>query len=122
MWYQPGHQALNIKSINTLTGHQALNIRAKAHRASSPQRKSKSSQGIKPSTSNEYAWTQKQTCEKDARTRIGYAVTMQLARRVNLFAVASCDRQHCGNRPVFSQKPNFSSTQIPNLIGNLTYD
>ncbi|KEH33483.1 hypothetical protein MTR_3g040310 [Medicago truncatula] len=37
MWYQPGHQALNIKSINTLTGHQALNIRAKAHRASSPQ-------------------------------------------------------------------------------------
>ncbi|KEH30513.1 hypothetical protein MTR_4g073750 [Medicago truncatula] len=39
MWYQPGHQALNIKSINTLTGHQALNIRAKAHRGSSPQRK-----------------------------------------------------------------------------------
>ncbi|KEH35214.1 hypothetical protein MTR_3g082087 [Medicago truncatula] len=37
MWYQPEHQALNIKSINTLTGHQALNIRAKAHRASSPQ-------------------------------------------------------------------------------------
>ncbi|KEH26431.1 hypothetical protein MTR_6g059445 [Medicago truncatula] len=61
MWYQPGHQALNIKSINTLTGHQALNIRAKAHRASSPQRKSKSSQSIKPSTSNEYAWTQQLT-------------------------------------------------------------
>ncbi|KEH16714.1 hypothetical protein MTR_0108s0010 [Medicago truncatula] len=36
MWYQPGHQALNIKSLITLTGHQALNIRAKAHRASSP--------------------------------------------------------------------------------------
>ncbi|KEH43142.1 hypothetical protein MTR_1g085265 [Medicago truncatula] len=55
------HQTLNIKSINTLTGHQALNIRAKAHRASNPQRKSKSSQGIKPSTSNEYAWTQQRT-------------------------------------------------------------
>ncbi|KEH15272.1 hypothetical protein MTR_1539s0010 [Medicago truncatula] len=47
MWYQPRYQALNI--------------RAKAHRASSPQRKSKSSQGIKPSTSNEYAWTQQVT-------------------------------------------------------------
>ncbi|AES75631.1 hypothetical protein MTR_6g052320 [Medicago truncatula] len=32
-------------SINTLTGRQALNVRAKAHRASSPQL-------------NEYAWTQ----------------------------------------------------------------
>ncbi|KEH16701.1 hypothetical protein MTR_0111s0030 [Medicago truncatula] len=34
----PGHQAPNILSINTLPGHQALNL------------KSKSSQGIKPST------------------------------------------------------------------------
>ncbi|KEH19916.1 hypothetical protein MTR_8g061895 [Medicago truncatula] len=32
-----------------LTGHQTLNV------------KSKSSQGIKPSTSNEYAWTQQRT-------------------------------------------------------------
>ncbi|KEH24249.1 hypothetical protein MTR_7g106370 [Medicago truncatula] len=31
------------------------------HRASSPQHKSKSSQSIKPSTSNEYAWTQQLT-------------------------------------------------------------
>ncbi|KEH16552.1 hypothetical protein MTR_0149s0060 [Medicago truncatula] len=61
MWYQSRHQALNIKSINTLTGHPALNIRTKAHRASSPQRKSKSSQSIKSSTSNEYARTQQLT-------------------------------------------------------------
>ncbi|KEH31725.1 hypothetical protein MTR_4g103695 [Medicago truncatula] len=33
-----GYQALNVLSINTLSGHQALNL------------KSKSSQGIKPST------------------------------------------------------------------------
>ncbi|KEH25957.1 hypothetical protein MtrunA17_Chr6g0464991 [Medicago truncatula] len=51
-----------------------------------------------------------------------YAVTRQLVRRVSLLAVASCDRKLYGNRPVSSQKPNFSSTQTPNLIGNLTYD
>ncbi|KEH32105.1 hypothetical protein MTR_4g113445 [Medicago truncatula] len=42
----PGHQALNVLSINILTGHQALNlVELKL-------------QGIKPPTMNEYAWTQ----------------------------------------------------------------
>ena len=50
------------------------------------------------------------------------AVTVQLARRVGLLAVVSCDRQLYGNRPVFTPKTLISSTQIPKLIGNSTYD
>ncbi|KEH32775.1 hypothetical protein MTR_3g005075 [Medicago truncatula] len=60
--------------------------------------------------------------KKTQEHEIGDAVKVQLARRVSLLAVASFDRQLYGNRPVSSQKPNFSSTQTPNLIGNLTYD
>ncbi|RHN45453.1 hypothetical protein MtrunA17_Chr7g0231381 [Medicago truncatula] len=59
--------------------------------------------------------------KKTQEREIGDAVTVQLARRVSLLAVASCDEQLYGNRPVFSQKLNFSSTQTPNLIGNSTY-
>ncbi|KEH16108.1 hypothetical protein MTR_0328s0050 [Medicago truncatula] len=107
MWYQPGHQALNIKSINTLTGHQALNIKSintlTGHQALNANSKQK---------------REKKTQERET----GYVVTVQLARRVCLLAVASCDRQLYENRPVFSQKPKFSSTQTTNLIGNLTYD
>ncbi|AES76295.1 hypothetical protein MTR_6g075600 [Medicago truncatula] len=59
--------------------------------------------------------------KKTQERETGDAVSVQLARRVSLLAVASCDEQPYGNRPVFSQKPNFSSTQTPNLIGNSTY-
>ncbi|KEH40235.1 hypothetical protein MTR_1g025765 [Medicago truncatula] len=88
MWYQPGHQALNIKSINTLTGHQTLNV------------KSKSSQGIKPSTSNDQtkaigkltklsktfmltpkANSKHKRVKKTQECETGYAVIVQLARR-----------------------------------------
>ena len=53
--------------------------------------------------------------QKTQERETGYDVTRQLA-------VASCNRQLYGNGPVSSQKANFSSTQTPNLIGNLTYD
>ncbi|KEH22295.1 hypothetical protein MTR_7g038880 [Medicago truncatula] len=66
--------------------------------------------------------SKKKRVKKTQKRETGYAVTGQLARRVSLIAVASCDRKLYGNRPVSSQKPNFSSTQTPNLIGNLTYD
>ncbi|KEH15943.1 hypothetical protein MTR_0422s0010 [Medicago truncatula] len=59
--------------------------------------------------------------KKTQERETGDAVTVQIARRVSLLAVASCDEQLYGNRPVFSRKPNFSSTQTPNLIGNSTY-
>ncbi|KEH26141.1 hypothetical protein MTR_6g045317 [Medicago truncatula] len=49
------------KIINTLIGHQALNIRAKAHRASSLQRKEQRLTGHQTLNLNEYAWTQQLT-------------------------------------------------------------
>ena len=65
----------------------------------------------------------KQKWEKKMQEReIDDAVTLQLARRVGLLAVASCDRQLYGNRPVFTPETLISSTQILKLIENSTYD
>ncbi|KEH26080.1 hypothetical protein MTR_6g043970 [Medicago truncatula] len=64
----------------------------------------------------------KQKRVKNTQEReIGDAVKVQLARRVSLLAVASCDGQIYGNRLVFTPKAPISSIQIPNLIGNSTY-
>jgi len=70
-----------------------------------------------PKASSKQEWVKK-TQERGT----GDAVTVQLARRVGLLAVASCDRQLYGNRPVFTPKTLISSTQILTLIGNSTYD
>ncbi len=64
----------------------------------------------------------KQKCVKKTQEReTENAVKVHLARRVSVLAVASCDGQIYGNRPVFTPKAPISSTQIPNLIGNSTY-
>ncbi|KEH34330.1 hypothetical protein MTR_3g464750 [Medicago truncatula] len=59
--------------------------------------------------------------KKTQERETGNAVKVQLARRVSVLAVASCDGQIYENRPVFTPKAPISSTQIPNLIGNSTY-
>ena len=70
-----------------------------------------------PKANSKQKWVKK-TQERE----IDDVVTVQLAKRVGLLAMASCDRQFYGNRPVFTSKTLISSTQIPKLIGNSTYD